>query len=203
MHSSGSTNGSSLADSPWSSCVGFSTGGRGVVEQALQQSQVYAATHLGVGAGQIPYRAAAQPNDPFPSDDLLAVSRQRCHWFGFSSQFGVEPHPVEDLGGERRSSIQRVTRRRSVRIILGRNGFALRIRDPAGPLHVRRAGHDERVFPPSLRAPSRESRRVSDSPGAPRRRGIRCVDDPLRPGSSGCVRSLPRRTTRPGGSARW
>ena len=75
MHSSGSTNGSSLADSPCLSGVGLSTGGRGVVEQALQQSQVYAATHLGVGSGQIPYGAGAQPNDPFPSDDLLAVSR--------------------------------------------------------------------------------------------------------------------------------
>ena len=28
--------GSSLADSPWFLCVGLSTGGRGVVEQALQ-----------------------------------------------------------------------------------------------------------------------------------------------------------------------
>ena len=105
-----------------------------MVEQALQQSQVYAATHLGVGSGQIPYGAGAQPNDPFPSDDLLAVSRQRCHWFGFSSQFGVEPHPVEDLGGEHGSSIQRVTRLRCVRNILARNGFVLRTRDPASPL---------------------------------------------------------------------
>ena len=162
-----------------------------------------AATHLGVGSGQIPYGAGVQPNDPFPSDDLLAVSRQRCHWFGFSSQFGVEPHPVEDLGGEHRSSIQRVTRLPLCPYRLGPQ--RLRRANPRSgrPIAVRRAGHGERVFAPSLRAPSRESRRVSGSPGAPRRRGIRCVDDPRRPGISGCVRSLPHRTTRPGGSARW
>ncbi len=106
-----------------------------MVKQALQQSQVYAATHLRVGPGQIPYRAAAQPNDPFTSDDLLAVSRQRCHWLGFSSQFWVESHPVEDLRGECGSSIQRVIGRRSIRIVLARNGFVLRARDPGGPLH--------------------------------------------------------------------
>lgn len=106
-----------------------------MVKQALQQPKVYAATDLGVTSGQIPYGAAPQPNNPLASDDLLAVSRQRCRWFGFRSQFGVEPHPVEDLGGEHGSSIQRVTGLRSIRNILARNGFVPRNRDPASPLH--------------------------------------------------------------------
>jgi hypothetical protein len=112
----------------------FTACGRGVVKQALQHSQVYAATHLRVGPGQIPYWAGAQSNDPFASDDPLAVSRQRCHRLGFSSQFGVESHSVEDLGGECGSSIQCVVRR-SIRIILVRNGLVLRARYPGGPLH--------------------------------------------------------------------
>ena len=58
-------------------CVGLSTGGRGMVEQSLQQPQVYGATHLGVGSGEFPYGAGVQPNDPLSLDDLLAVSRQR------------------------------------------------------------------------------------------------------------------------------
>ncbi len=112
----------------------------------MQQSQVYAAAHLGMRSGQIPYRTAAQPNDPFASDDLLAVSRQRCHWFGFGSQFGFEPHSVEDLGGQHRSSIQLITGLREVRSILVRNGFVLRTRDPAGPLHSDALGTTSACF---------------------------------------------------------
>lgn len=55
----------------------MSTRGRGVVEQTLQQPQVQATSHLGVGAGQIPYGAGVQANDPLPPEHLLAVSRQR------------------------------------------------------------------------------------------------------------------------------
>ena len=56
-------------------CAGLSSGGSGVVEQTLQQSQVDCAPYLGVGSGQIPYGAGAQPNDALASDDLLAVGR--------------------------------------------------------------------------------------------------------------------------------
>jgi hypothetical protein len=41
-------------DRVFAACM--STGGRGAIDQALQQPQVQAATHLGVGSGQIPYR---------------------------------------------------------------------------------------------------------------------------------------------------
>jgi len=115
-----------------------------VVEQALQQSQVYAATDFGVRSGQIPYGTAAQPNDPFAADDLLAVSRQRCHWLGLSCEFGVEPHPVEDLSGEHRSSIERVTC--SVSDMLARTGFFLRTRDTGGPLNSHALGTTSACF---------------------------------------------------------
>ena len=87
-----------------------------------------------MGSGQIPYRASVQANDPLTSEHLFAISRQRCRWFGFSSQFGVKPHPAEDLSDEHRSSVQPVTHLGRVRTIRARDDFTVGIGDPAGPL---------------------------------------------------------------------
>ena len=113
-------------------CVGLSSGGRGVVEQALQQSQVYAATHLRVCSGQIPYGQRAA-NDPFPSTICLLSADSEAMGSDSAASSGSNPIRLK-TSVARPASIQRVTHLRRVGNVLAGNGFVLRTCDPASPL---------------------------------------------------------------------